>query len=233
MVDQLHYYNEVGNRLKEDILNSSDPSIFTSDINVNGPIFRQIKERINHQRNYILEYFSADKPVLDLGCGFGRQSFMCAKLGFKVIGIDFSSVFIDIARSIFLKHGLEGHFICDSIFNFFPNSKFDQVLLLDVFEHVKPIQRKRLLRHIGQNIIDENGKMVTSFPAIDFRRVKDRLIYFIKSVFPLLINPDQEHPYPIPDKRELQSKCKQIFRVYDWRIRSGTTFCLLAKGLKT
>lgn len=232
MVDQLHYYNEVGNRLKDDILNSSDPSIFTSDMNVNGPIFREMRERIDHQRNYILKYFSVDKPVLDLGCGFGRQSFMCAKLGFKIICIDRSSVFIDIARAIFQKHGLEGQFICDSIFNFFPNSKFDQVLLLDVFEHLKPLQRKRLLRHISRNIINENGKMVISFPAVGRRGAKDRLIYFIKSVFPSLINPDQEHPYPIPGKRELQRKCKPIFRIHDWKIHSGTAFCLLTESLK-
>ena len=233
MVDQLHYYNEIGNRFRDDILNSPDPSLFTSDMTVNGPIFRQMRERIDHQRNYILKYFSVDKPVLDLGCGFGRQSFICAKLGFKVIGIDCSSIFIDIARAVFQKHGLEGHFICDSIFNFFPNSKFDQVLLLDVFEHVKPLQRKRLLRHIGRNIITENGKMPISFPSIGQRGAKDRLIYFIKSVFPVLKNTNQEHPYSIPSKRELQSKSKHIFGIHDWKIRSGTVFCLLARGLKT
>ena len=111
-MNQIRYYTQFGNKFESDILNAKDPSVWTSDMKSNGPIFQSMKKRIKDQKEYILTYFTKNEPVLDCGCGFGRQSFMLAKEGFEIVGLDSSNVFIEIAQRLFLKHNLNGKFIC-------------------------------------------------------------------------------------------------------------------------
>ena len=74
-----------------------------------------MKKRIDQQKELIAEYFTNKFTVLDIGCGFGRQAVLLAKMGFKVTGTDTSDVFIQIASKLFEKNNYKGEFLCTDI----------------------------------------------------------------------------------------------------------------------
>ena len=218
---QIEYYNNFGLKYKDDIMNELDPSIWTSDIKINGPIFRKMKKRIEIQRKYFLEYFTPQKPILDIGCGFGRQSYILARNGFSVTGIDNSDVFIDIAKAIFAKHNLQGTFLSKSLFDFIPSEKFDQIVVLDVIEHIEPERRFELLKHIAQDICNKNAKILFTFPSVD-SSFKRKIIDLISNRFLLQLN--KEHPYCIPSKRDFDRISKNLFTTISHEVCSETVF---------
>ena len=179
----MDYYNRFGNNHKDEIIKSEDPSIWTTDMKSNGPIYKSMKKRIEMQKKYILTYFSKKEVILDCGCGFGRQGFMLGKEGFKIVGIDNSNVFIDIARKLFLKHNLKGEFICESIFDFKPNSKFKQILLLDVYEHIEPKERLIFIEHVAMDFCQENAYLIVTFPFTGGFQIKNKILNILKKYF--------------------------------------------------
>jgi len=195
-----------------------------------GRIFQAMKQRLNEQKA-CMNFFIPDKPILDLGCGFGRQAFMFAKDGFCVVGVDNSEVFIEIANAIFAKHRLNGSFFCSSIFDFYPNKKFEQILLLDVFEHIKPLRRRRLLKHIAQHICSEKGKLLITFPfmPIDGFGITQKIQHFLKGIMCELAisDPKQEHPYPVPNRKNFEWTCKNLFSIVDYKVNVKTVFYLV------
>jgi len=68
--------------------------------------------------------------ILDLACGFGRHSNRLAALGHDVTGIDYTLGFIDIARSVAEKLGVEVSFQHGDIRQIDFTNQFDRVLLL-------------------------------------------------------------------------------------------------------
>ncbi len=227
MVDQIPYYNQFGLQYRYEIINSADPSVWASDIKNAGPISRQMKERIERQREYILKYFFPAKPILDIGCGFGRQSFLLAKEGFKITGIDSSPVFIEIAKSIFEKHKLTGEFFCCSAFDFASDKSFEQILLLDVIEHISPEDRIVLLQQIIKSFGSPKTRILVTFPAIDNSSLVHNLKNFLKETINKIRASHTEHPYHIPTKVEFENSCKGLFSIRDYSVQSGTAFWVL------
>ena len=103
MKDQVQYYNQFAKQYRDDILSSANPSLWATDIKEQGPNYQAIRSRLHDQEKILLDHFDSSLPVLDLGCGFGRQALMLAKAGFQITGIDSSNVFIEIAQQLFLK----------------------------------------------------------------------------------------------------------------------------------
>ena len=52
-----------------------------------------------------------NERVLDIACGFGRDSLELARRGFKVVGIDITEVYIEAAVSQAQSEGLDAEFI--------------------------------------------------------------------------------------------------------------------------
>jgi 2-polyprenyl-3-methyl-5-hydroxy-6-metoxy-1,4-benzoquinol methylase len=226
MSNQVDYYNQFATKHRYEILGSDDPSIWTTDIEQNGPIFQEMKKRIQRQKEHIVENFAVDKPVLDLGCGFGRQSFMMAKSGFRVVGVDNSSIFIEIADTLFDMHRLEGNFICSSILDFYTDEKFEQILLLDVLEHFKLNKRIMLLKHIAKNICSKNSKLLVTFPSTSEFSIRQKIDNLLK-YFSYYQEMDQEHPYYIPNKKGFYRITKDLFSIAQYQIYCSTAFFTL------
>ena len=51
---------------------------------------------------------AAGKTYLDLGCGSGRYAINLARLGARVVGIDFSDAMLDLARRYASEEGVAG-----------------------------------------------------------------------------------------------------------------------------
>src|SRR5215470_17181611 len=163
---QVSYYNEFATRYRSQILAAPDASIWVKDA-VPGPIQEAMKQRITMQREMIRRHFDVSLPVLDLGCGFGRQIVVMASMGMKVVGVDTSNIFIDIARELSHKHGMNAELICDSVEQFTPASRFSQVVLFDVYEHIEPKRRRPFLDHLHGVICAAHAKAIFTFPFVD------------------------------------------------------------------
>lgn len=213
MPSQINYYNHFGEQHTDSIINCPEPELWTTDYLNKGRIYREMKKRIGQQQQLILEFFKKDFPVLDVGCGFGRQAYLLAKNGYKVTGTDTSNAFIEIAKKLFTKNNYLSDFYCMNILETKLNSNFRQVLLLDVLEHIKPSQRISLWKRLSEILNEKGGIMILSVPHVKNRfssvlnnnirkRFTQYFSYFLHN---------EEHAFPIPGKNEIIKQSERNF----------------------
>jgi len=78
-----------------------------------------------------------DKKVLDVGCGSGRVSFLLAKNGAKVTGVDYSQNMINLAKKCQATQGLPNiEFTHGDLEQFSPDEKYDISIALGVIDYV-------------------------------------------------------------------------------------------------
>lgn len=102
------------------------------------------------------------KKVLDCGCGCGLFSNQFKKMGADVIGVDYSSSAIEMARETF-----DGDFRVGDILDLeFEDNTFDIVFFIDAIEHIRDYKKalseiKRVLKTGGILVIstDTENKM--------------------------------------------------------------------------
>jgi SAM-dependent methyltransferase len=96
--------------------------------------------------------------ALDLACGEGRNALWLAARGWRVTGIDFSSVAIERARAAAVAPGQTVEFICDDILTTaLPEAAFDLVLLAYI---QLPADERRLLLSRAAAAVAEGGMLV-------------------------------------------------------------------------
>lgn len=203
MAAQVRYYDQFGATHRQSILACPEPELWTTDYAEKGRVYREMKARIEQQQELVNHYFSVQWPVLDAGCGFGRQAVMLARKGYEVVGCDTSEVFIRIAGDLFDKLQLKGEFIVGGI-DQLQGRHFNQVILFDVLEHIVPHKRKQLVNQLASVLIHE-GVLLLSLPHVKERwtsqlnnsirrRITGLLAYFRNR---------EEHPYYIPQQKDL------------------------------
>lgn len=91
--------------------------------------------------------------LLDLGCGQGRDAIALARLGYEVLGIDFSNVGIEQLNAIAKKENLPLSGIVADIYTFSDFEEFDHILLDSMFHFGKKdrAREEKLLRGIIQH----------------------------------------------------------------------------------
>jgi SAM-dependent methyltransferase len=66
--------------------------------------------------------------ILDLCCGYGRHSIELAKLGYSVVGLDLSDLYLRLGRERAKKEGVNVKFVRQDMREPFPHGKFDAVI---------------------------------------------------------------------------------------------------------
>jgi len=113
-----------------------------------------------------------DKDVLDLGCGTGRYLLRLAKNN-RVVGVDFSKEMLGVAQKNLKKSKLDAELIAQDITKYKSNKKFDLIISMLVFDHLKDVSK--LLK-----VIYESSKIGTEFvfsgvePARIFRAIAEK-----------------------------------------------------------
>lgn len=228
MPDQVDYYNQFGELYREDILNCPEPQLWTTDYQEKGRIYEEMLQRINEQTALAEQFFTDELPILDVGCGFGRQAIVLAKKGFSVVGFDTSKTFIKIAEELFRKHNLTGTFLNSRIEDL-PPDQFSQILLFDVIEHIKPSARKTFLTRI-HSLSLPNATLIISLPHLKSRltsrvnnsirkRITQHFYYFMAR---------EEHPYPIPTAQTMR-KLTGLFTIIKFKETPATDYYVLRK----
>ena len=113
----------------------------------------------NEFQNYI-----ADKKILDLGCGYGRFSFLAGLVAKKVVGVDMTKDAIEVAKNIqkSIPNTQNIEFICEDAELFKSKKTFDFILLSGTLEHI--INPEKLLKNIYNNLTS-SGIFVSDSPS--------------------------------------------------------------------
>lgn len=230
MPAQVDYYNRFGEEFTESILACPEPHLWTTDYATKGRVYREIKERIGVQEELVETYFLKEAPVLDVGCGFGRQAYLLARKGFAVTGTDTSPVFVNIATKLFAKHGLPGTFSCVDVSMQPLAQQFSQALLLDVLEHVPPAQRKKFMAAV-HGLMAPQGILLLSLPHVKKRlssQVNNRLRRAVTQHIGWFRNLE-EHPYPVPQKSDVLRLTEKKFAVLAFRSMQESDYYVLQR----
>lgn len=144
------------------------PEIYTKEYYLNHCLgFEEFQKNFGKQvipRNkYLLDLIEVEDgmKVLDIGCGRGDMIFYCASLGMECVGIDYSKKGISIAndakkhqrKSILKKVSFS---LMDAKKIDFPDSTFDLVISVDVFEHLYKEELELVLSEV-KRVLKPNG----------------------------------------------------------------------------
>lgn len=134
----------------------------------------------NHRVRYegagvILE---ARSKVLDLGCGCGYGAWLMAAIRPEafVVGVDFSEIAIDWAKTHFIRNNVT--YLCEDVteVNFEPET-FDVVTCFEVLEHV--VDSSKLLERI-KSVLKPNGVAMISTPNGELVKHEDYSTYHVR-----------------------------------------------------
>ena len=113
------------------------------------------------------------KSVLDMACGTGAQVFYLIKLGYKVIGSDFSPGLLEIARNKALKQNITVQFI-DGDMRTLQSGKFDAVITIDnAIGHLVKNDFNLAISNISKNL--KNGGIYV-FDILNLDAMTDEVI---------------------------------------------------------
>lgn len=95
----------------------------------------------------LIDFYSSRKnkgSLLDLGCGQGRDAIPLAKMGYDVVGIDYSKVGIDQLNEIAKKENLTLNGFVEDIYAYSKFDKYDFILLDSMFHFTKKDRQKEI-----------------------------------------------------------------------------------------
>lgn len=117
--------------------------------------------------NMLLSTLPENYKVLDAGCGIGLNTFLAARKGLNIIGIDNDKKKILSARKMLSKTNYKNiSFVYGDITRLkYKNRTFDAVICFEVLEHIK--NDKKALYEISR-ILKKGGKLFFSTPGTGF-----------------------------------------------------------------
>jgi 2-polyprenyl-3-methyl-5-hydroxy-6-metoxy-1,4-benzoquinol methylase len=136
--------------------------------------------------------------ILDIGCGRGELSGMCALLGCDVWAIDYSNDALNIASQYFMEHVKSDDLKQIKLQRMnakslaFPSDFFDRIFLIDIVEHLYPEELKQSLCEVNR-VVKSGGKVIVHTAPIAW------LIKPIYKVAGLLFG-WTKHPYHVNEQ---------------------------------
>lgn len=126
--------------------------------------------RLRQRIAFLLEKCCPDVklPLLDMGCGNGRYAVELAKMGYKVIGIDFDQKSIENARELAYEHKVKVNFICADLAEIGEvaiKSGFGLAFSVQCFQHLNDRQRDACLREV-RKLLGPSGKLFVEMPYL-------------------------------------------------------------------
>jgi len=108
------------------------------------------------------------EKILDLACGFGTFTYLCAKRGACVVGIDLSEICLRGAVDACSQFELESpsRYVFGDITRLpFSDASFDKLISIDGFEHFT-WEQKRFLVEEAWRVLKPNGRFIVYTPNI-------------------------------------------------------------------
>jgi len=147
----------------------------------------------------LVQFFKEYEPkgtVLDLGCGQGRDAVSLGKLGYKVIGVDYSSVGIQQLNEVASKLGIVVTGVSDDIYNY-PITWEHDIILMDSMLH---FYKNDIERETGlvNKVIREMGDGTVFCNCMIMGKTRERLLKSLisKSEWEFQVLLDEYMDYP-------------------------------------
>lgn len=105
-----------------------------------------------------LSLIKPNSPILDLGCGYGRDAKIFSERGYKVVGIDLSEKMIETAKKISPKSEFK---LMDIRKLSFTNNSFDGIWANASFLHIPKKEIKTALKE-AYRVLKQNGTIYLS-----------------------------------------------------------------------
>jgi len=111
----------------------------------------------------LVRKYARGRRVLDVGCGTGHITLGLLKAGYEVTAIDTSTELVQFTRRMLLDRGFETDVRVLNLMEIERLSrKFDTIICLDVFEHVKD---DILFIEGLSKVLEPKGRIIVSAPA--------------------------------------------------------------------
>ena len=107
--------------------------------------------KLQREREKIFQYVLLDKntTLLDLGAGVGTWSFLFAEKCKKVVAVDYTEKFVELARQEAQKRNIVNvEFICQPAQQFLSNIMFDVIFISGLFVYLNDEECEQLLSKI-------------------------------------------------------------------------------------
>ena len=107
--------------------------------------------KLQHEREKIFQYVLLDKntTLLDLGAGVGTWSFLFAEKCKKVVAVDYTEKFVELAKQEAQKRNFVNvEFICQPAQQFLSNIMFDVIFISGLFVYLNDEECEQLLSKI-------------------------------------------------------------------------------------
>ncbi|MBI4159522.1 class I SAM-dependent methyltransferase [Candidatus Woesearchaeota archaeon] len=92
------------------------------------------------------------KKILDVACGIGRHAIPLSKMGYEVVGIDFSPFQIKKAEDDAKKESSNAQFVLQNANNFSYPEKFDAAICMWTTLGEEPLQYWKVIKNIFQSL---------------------------------------------------------------------------------
>lgn len=161
------------------------------------------------KREKFFHSLSKDALVLDVGCGNGRHSILCANLGFRTVGVDVAPKLLKVAKKRIKKSNLSGKIylvIGDALFLPLRDRCFERLLFIATLHHI-PFLKVRLQCLLEvKRVLGKDGKALITV----WRKWQPSFIgYFLKDFFKRIFKHSNEEfgdiyvPWKV-DNKEVQ-----------------------------
>ena len=160
----------------------------------------------------LLSYLKGGETMLDIGTGFGDSLFLFRDKFQQLVGIDPSNEMVEIAKQNMQEHQVEHaavkHGLAEKVD--FPDSYFDTILMLDIYEHLHP-ENLDLVLSEQHRLLKPEGELILITPSrrqIRFWSFIDNLMQriFARKKIPLFALPVKKHTEIFYSKREVLSR---------------------------
>jgi ubiquinone/menaquinone biosynthesis C-methylase UbiE len=107
------------------------------------------------------------KKVLDVPCGYGRDSIYLAKNGFEVVGVDRSNEALKLATDWAKNEGLSVNFLEGDISNLeFPDEHFDAIISNRYLHLVHDDEQQKKVAQEMHRVVKDDGLLVLATRSI-------------------------------------------------------------------
>ena len=118
-------------------------------------------------RKFCQKYLTPGTPVLDLGCGLGRNAHYLATQGYDVSGVDFAKAAVTFCRQRFARFGLSGTFEQGSFDQIpFPDDSFGGIACIAALDHVLIEQARAAMKEM-RRVLRLGGAILLTFDRPD------------------------------------------------------------------
>ena len=113
----------------------------------------------------LLPHVERGAPVLDLGCGEGRNTIYLGRIGYRAIGLDLSRKAIRLlANNLFAEEVRGAAIVGDARALPFPDNSFGGILAHNLFDHLDPTGLARAMAETRRVVADGGVLLMTLDP---------------------------------------------------------------------